>query len=49
MKDKERLIDEAFDEGTWIAFSDRINALIDDDVEVEIDPEIEAILASENL
>lgn len=45
--DDEKIVDKAFEEGTF-AFSDRIAALIDDDVEVEIDPEIEAILASEN-
>ena len=46
--DDEKIVDEAFEEGTF-AFSNRIVALIDDDLEVELDPEIEAILATENL
>lgn len=42
-----RELDQAFDEGTTFAHSNRIFALIDDDVEVESDEEIEAILISE--
>lgn len=45
----DRDIENLFEEGTLIAHSNRIVALIDEDVEVEIDEEIAAILASANL
>lgn len=45
----DRDIENLFEEGTLVAFSNRIVALIYEDVEVEIDEEIAAILASENL
>ena len=45
-----KLINELFDEGTF-AFSNRIYALIDDDImeEPDLDPDIETILAAENI
>lgn len=43
-----RKINELFDEGTF-AFSDRIVGLFDEDLEVEPDEDIEAIIISEEL
>lgn len=48
MKDILHAINELFDEGTF-AFSDRIVGLSDEDLEVDPDEDIEAILASEEL
>ena len=44
-----REVDELFNEHTPLAFSRRIVGLTDEDMEVEFDEEIEAILAAENL
>jgi len=43
-----RKINELFDEGTF-AFSDRIIGLFDENLEVEPDESIEAVLADEEL
>lgn len=40
-------LNEVFEEGTTFAHSNRIFALIDENVEVESDEEVEAILTSE--
>ncbi len=41
-------INDLFDEGTF-AFSDRIVGLFDEDLEVEPDEDLEAVLASEEV
>ena len=48
MKDILTVINELFDEGTF-AFSNRIVGLFDEELEVEPDEDIEAILISEEL
>lgn len=44
-----REVDELFNEHSPLAFSKRIAGLIDEELEVEFDEEIEAILAASNL